>query len=238
MTISGGNTFAISAGATSSSTSQPVSGAIISNDADLTLHRAGEGEIAVLGGLRGNDSNISVRLKSPMNTKTSSALPEFSWSVNDDFDIYRISVLSSNGVIWTGETDTNTMSYPESAPTLEPGTTYFWQVEAEAMLDVSRSEMSSFEVLSEEDSKALRIGLDSLELMYTESEQEANYHYLLGSLYAQYGVFGDAIQSFEWIAENHSDSPLAHRILGNLYAEIGRKDAAINSLQKAVDLTQ
>ena len=132
----------------------------------------------------------------------------------------------------------NTISYPESAPALEPGTTYFWKVEAEIMLDTSESELSSFEILSDEETKALRTGLDSLETMYAEGEHEANYHYLLGSLYAQHGVLGDAIQAFEWIAENHSDSPLAHRILGNLYAEIGRKDAAIKSLQKAVDLTQ
>jgi len=238
MTVGAGNTFTISSGSTSSAASQPVSGAIISADADLTLHRAGQGEIEVLGGLRNSSSRNDLILDHPLNAKITSSQPEFSWSTRDDYEMYRVTIQTSSGVVWTTETTAQAVSYPDEAPILSPGETYFWRVEAEDMLDVTESSLTSFEIVSAEEGDALEAGLTSLQDMYDAENRGAAYHFLVGSLYAKHGVYGDAISAFEWIAESNSESASAHRILGNLYAEVGMKDAAIKSLQRAMDLTQ
>jgi len=238
MTISAGNTFTITAGDNTAASSQSVSDSIVSSDSDLTLHRAGQGEIEVLGGLRNSGSSDDVTLDSPINTAVGTTHPEFRWSAKDDFELYRVTIQSESGVVWTHETESRSVLYPESAPALAAGKTYFWSVEGENILDVSESVMTSFEILTDEEQQALNSGLSSLNDMYSESFRESSYYYLLGSLYAKHNVLGPAIKAFEWIAKNNPDSPSAHRVLGNLYVETGQKDAAIASLQRAVDLTQ
>jgi len=235
-TVSAGNTFTVSG--SSQGSGRSVSGSIISSDADLTLHRAGQGEIEVLGGLRNSGASSALGLTYPVNTRVMTSRPTFTWTAGDDFDMYTISLRSSTGVIWEAETDETTLDLPADVPALEAGQTYYWEVTGEAMLDEVSSGLMSFEVMDAASQTALDEGIASLEEMYVGEELGSAYYYLLGTLYAQHGAIGEAIGAFEWIAEHHPASGSVHRILGNLYAEAGMKDDAIRALKKAADLSK
>jgi len=235
-TVSAGNTFTVSGTAPGSGRS--VSGSIISSDADLTLHRAGQGEIEVLGGLRNSGANSVLGLTYPVNTRVMTSRPTFAWTAGDDFEVYTLSLRSSAGVIWEGETEDTSLDLPSDVPALEAGQTYYWEVTGEAMLDEVSSGLMSFEIMDATSQTALDEGIASLEEMYAGEELGSAYYYLLGTLYAQHGALGEAIGAFEWIAEHHPASGSVHRILGNLYAEAGMKDDAIRALKKAANLSE
>lgn len=237
VSLDGESTMTISAASTSAPTlSGPVrevGGDLLAAASDLALHRAGEGEIAVLGGLRSGASTSALQTLAPVNTRVADSAPVFSWAAHSDFDAYRITVSSASGEIFTGETSSTTWSWPASAPELAPGTTYFWRVEADDMLDTVSSPLSSFVVLTDAERSAVESARADIENLFGGTEGgEADY--LLGSVYVKHGLLADAISIFASIAERNPESATAHRILGSLYADAGMKDAAIQSLQRAV----
>jgi|GEM_PF-736161 len=214
-----------------------VGGELLAAASDLSLHRAGEGEIAVLGGLRSGGSASALTAAYPVNTRIAATNPTFNWQAVDSFDEYNVIVRTTDGQVWSGTTDGTSIAYPADAPALVPGTTYFWHVEAEDMLDVISSEITSFEVLTAEERKQVEAGMSEIEGMFGADNRSGEFHYLTGSLMVRHGMLGDAINAFRWIADQHPESASAHRILGGLYSEIGQKDQAIRALQKAVALT-
>ncbi len=237
VSLDGGSTMTISAATTSAPTlSGPVrevGGDLLAAASDLALHRAGEGEIAVLGGLRSGAGDSVLRVLAPVNTRIVDGTPDFSWAAQDDFDTYRITVSSSDGVVHEAETEATSWTWPASAPTLSPGTTYFWRVEADDMLDTVASPLASFVVLTDSERTQVAEARTDIENLFGESDS-ADAAYLLGSVYARHGLLADAISIFSAIAERNPDSAAAHRILGSLYADAGMKDEAIQSLQRAV----
>jgi len=237
VSLDGGSTMTISAAATSTPTlSGPVrevGGDLLAAASDLALHRAGEGEIAVLGGLRSGSADTVLRTLAPVNTRIADTVPVFTWAAQDGFDSYRITVSSAEGVVLEAETGEATWTWPDSAPKLERGTTYFWRVEADDMLDTVASPLASFVVLTEEEHRALDAARTDLENLF-EGLDNGEAAYLLGSVYARHGLLADAISIFSSIAARNPESAAAHRILGSLYADAGMKDEAIQSLQRAV----
>jgi len=240
LTVSSGNTFTVSAGSVSSpSLSGPVrsvDGDLMAAASDLTLHRAGQGEIEVLGGLRSGGSASEIDLNYPRNSKISTANPHFTWTSEGDFDGFRVLVRSADGEIWSGETYEMELSYPDSAPALQPGTTYFWQVEGEDMLDVASSPLVSFEVISSEDMARVEAGTAQINSLFDGQNVTSGQLYMIGSMYVKNGLLADAVETFKQISMENPSSPMAYEILGKLYYEIGLKDEAVRSLQTAIAL--
>lgn len=240
LTISAGNTFTVSAGSVSSpSLSGPVravDGDLMAAASDLTLHRAGQGEIEVLGGLRSGGASAPIELAQPRNTKIESSTPVFEWTSDGDFDVFRVVVRSNDGEVWSGETSETMLTYPDTAPVLQPGTTYFWHVEGEDMLDMVASPMVSFEVLGESDRERIRSGMEQINALFDGPEPTASQLFMIGSMYVKTGLMSDAIVTFKQITEVYPSSPMTYEILGKLYYEIGLKDEAVRALQTAIAL--
>ncbi|PIQ62460.1 MAG: hypothetical protein COV99_05750 [Bacteroidetes bacterium CG12_big_fil_rev_8_21_14_0_65_60_17] len=237
VSLDGGSTMTISATTTDApSLSGPVrevGGDLLAAASDLALHRAGEGEIAVLGGLRSGGGTSALRTLAPVNTRIAVNAPTFSWSATDDFDSYRVTVSTSNGEVFSGDTDGTSWTWPAHAPELTAGTTYFWRVEADNMLDTVASPLASFVLLPTDERRAVEHSLADIENLFSGgTDNQADY--LLGSVYVKHGLLADAISIFSGIAERNPQSAAAHRILGSLYADAGMKDEAIQSLQRAV----
>ena len=234
MTVSGGNTYTV--GGQQGGSSRAVSSSVISSDTDLTLHRAGQGEVEVLGGLRNSGLLPPVDLAYPVRTVVTSNGPEFFWVADDEYEAFTVSVRGPVGEIWSGETTDISIMYPADAPVLEPGQTYFWKVDAETLFDVVESEVTSFQIMDAETQASLDQGLEDLARL-SEDAGSASYQFLLGNLYANHGALGQAIDAFENIASAHPDAESVHRVLASLYTEIGKTKKAVSALERAHELS-
>ena len=240
LTVREGNTFTVSSGSVSTgSLSGPVravEGDLMAAASDLTLHRAGEGEIAVLGGLRSGGSDSAVELQSPLNTRITEGQPRFSWTVYDEFEFYTVSVRSSGGEVWSTTTEEMTITYPADAPSLAPGQEYFWQVTAEGMLDESVSSLARFVILSESEIAAVQSGRAQIASMFEGRGDSSAMQFMIGSMLIKSGLLADALEMFKEIAETHPSASMTYEIMGKLYYEMGMKDKAVQALQTAIAL--
>ena len=230
MTVTGGNTYTVGGQAGGG---RAVSSAVISSDTDLTLHRAGQGEIEVLGGLRNSGERQPVTLIGPVRTRVMASGPVFSWVSQDEYELYRVTLRTTGGDVWSIETTETEVAYPADAPALTPGETYFWKVEAEDMLDVVESELASFRIMDTETEASLKTGLAELDGLTPASERGASFQFLLGNLYASHGAYDQAIAAFETIAASYPGAVSVHRILASLYSETGNTAKALKALEKA-----
>jgi hypothetical protein len=224
----------VSASGGQSGASRSVSSDRIADVSDLTLHRAGEGEIAALGGLRAGARREAIVAMAPRHANVLAERPEFHWEVSSDFEEFRISVRDATGEIWAADGVSSGVAYPAGAPALEPGRQYYWQVTGIRMLDEVDSGLSPFVVLDEAERRAISESVAEIHSVLAENADENSRDFLLGSLYSREGLLGEAVDAFSRIAERHPDSPLAHEILGKLYFDMGLKDQSIESLTKAL----
>ena len=240
LTIRAGNTFTVSASSVSSpALSGPVKavdGELMAAASDLTLHRAGQGEIEVLGGLRSGGASADIEISFPRNSKITSARPQFSWTSAGDFEEYKVTVRTANGAVWSGSTSDMEMMYPADAPALVAGETYFWQVDGEDMLDVASSPLVSFEVLSDANLAKIEAGKAQITALFDGASLSSGQLYMIGSMYVKQGLIADAITTFKQISESNPQAAMPHEILGKLYYEIGLKDEAVRALQTAIAL--
>jgi len=230
LTVRAGNTYTVTAGNAATSLSGPVravDGDLMAAASDLTLHRAGQGEIEVLGGLRSGGDDSAISLTFPRNSKISSSNPVFSWDSSEDFESFTVVVRSDAGEIWSGSTEDLTLEYPSDAPVLEAGKNYFWQVKGEDMLDVFSSPLVSFEVVSDKEMAQIEDGKTQISALFENQVSNSGQLFMIGSMQVKYGLLGEAISTFTKISEANPTSPAVHEILGKLYYEIGLKDEAV-----------
>ncbi len=205
---------------------------VSSSLANLSLHRSGEGEMAALSGLRSGGEQSSISVTSPMNSAVRGATPDFSWSTNDSFSLFRVRVFTSDGVVWEGESTEMTLTYPGEATSLVPGVDYLWKVSGEDLLDGVSSEVYRFNLLSAEDLDSISSAETSLADLYREASS-SNYHFLLGSLYADAGLFEDAVEQFKALIQIYPGGVLAHELIAKVYVSRGQIDLAMSALRLA-----
>ena len=211
---------------------------LLADVSDLTLQRTGVGELAALGGLRAGPGESAIDLQYPRQTRVMSPTPTFEWATETAFEIYTVTVLSDDGQVWSGTTEESQITYPTTAPALQPGVTYYWRVEGEEMLDVTRSELVQFEVVAPEEIEVITKAEAGIRAAFSDESAAASRDFLLGSFYAKQGLNAEALAVFTAIAQVQGDSAMLHEILGRLYYETGRKDLAVQSLKKALELSK
>jgi hypothetical protein len=238
LTLGSNSSMTIAGGSTPSSATpmREVDSDLLASASDLTLHRAGEGEIAALGGLRSGSSGNVLEPLSPRNTNIVATSPVFIWQSNGEFDAYRVKILSDEGLVWSGEATGFDLAYPADAPSLKPGTDYYWQVEGEDLLDTEKSSMVSFRILDPEIQTVIENGEARIGKLFGDDPESTNYYYVLGSFYAKHGMLESAVKSFSEIATRYPDAVLPNEILGRLYSDMGLTGDAISALQRAIDL--
>ena len=76
----------------------------------------------------------------------------FEWSGSDTLR-YKIRVLGPQGILWEqADLPRKPVAYPASAPALEPGVRYFWQLETEGQ----PMEQAEFQILAAAEAKRVR----------------------------------------------------------------------------------
>ena len=95
----------------------------------------------------------------PRETKLLPGPVTFEWSGSDTLR-YKIRVLGPQGILWEqANLPRKPVAYPASAPALEPGVRYFWQLETEGQ----PTQQAEFQILSADEAKRVRESLDILE---------------------------------------------------------------------------
>lgn len=215
-----------------------VSSAMMADISALTSHKNTNKDVGALAGLRSSGIEQPFELTSPYNTLIRTNRPTFTWIPSKPYDKYIVNLYSSEGLVWSSRVSDNYLKFPENQTGLEPGETYFWNVEGEDLLDNRKSPNYKFSVLSFEKSKEVLDQEKLIRQTFDSDADSASLHSFLGAYYMNQGLLEDAIREFEIIAGMNPDSPLPHEILGSLYSNVGNKDKAIEELQKALALSK
>jgi hypothetical protein len=215
-----------------------VSSAMMVNMSALTLKRDNKKDVGALAGLRAAESEKPIELISPYNTFIKTDRPSFSWAPRKTFDKFIVNLYSSKGLVWSKKVTDSSLKFPESEKGLEPGETYFWNVEGEDLLDNKKSANYKFSVLSFDKTKEVQDQEALIRKTFYNDSDSSSLHSFLGAYYINQGLLQDAINEFQIISKINPDAPLPHEILGSLYSDIGNKDKAIEELQKALALSK
>ncbi len=241
MLFSNGNLISLGAnsnitisGNQSGSPSRNIGSGMAGNFSDLAMRQDNKGEMGVLMDLRSDETSQLILPLSPCNTMISTLKPRLQWKSMKPADEYVVRIYNSQGLIWEHRTTATYLDFPEDEPGLEYGTSYFWNVEGEDLINSFRSLNQNFTVLSYD--KIIEIKNEEQKLlgMFTDDPGSSSLHSLLGAYYASSGLLEEAIHEFEVVRDANPDATLPHEILGGLYSDVGIKDLAIAELQKAL----
>lgn len=210
-----------------------VSSAIPEDRPLLSFRDTGEGEVALLAGLRSSDAN-DILLVSPRKSKIPNVRPLFQWSVAMPFERYVVSVYSDSGIVWTHKTKSLSVTFPAEERPLKGGRSYFWNVKGEQMFREYRSEDVEFTIDDAASVARIRGTVEEIRTLFKGDTASHSYKFIVASFYEQEGYLDEARGYFEDLQAAYQDAPRIHEILGNLYAKMGLKDLAIIEFQKAL----
>jgi hypothetical protein len=232
----GGNSNITVSGNQSGSPSRNIGAGMAGNFSDLAMRQDNKGEMGVLMDLRSDETSQLILPLSPCNTRISTQKPKLQWKSLKPADEFVVRLYNGEGLVWEKRTTATHLEFPGEEPALEYGSSYFWNVEGEDLINSFRSLNQKFTVLSKE--KILEIKKEEQNLlgMFTDDPGNSSLHSLLGAYYASSGLLEDAISEFEMVRDANPDATLPHEILGGLYSDVGKKDLAIAELQKALML--
>lgn len=191
-----------------------------------------------LAGVRSINVTNPIELLSPVNTLIKTLRPSFSWSTDESYSGFVVTLYNSNGPVWNRKVTKNSLSYPENEKELESGVAYFWNVEGEALIDTEKSASRKFSVLTAESLKEVADQENLIKNTFRDEPESSNVHSLLGAYYINMGLLLDALKEFQLVSEMNAEASMPHEILGSLYSKIGNKDKAIEELQKALTLSK
>ncbi len=183
--------------------------------------------------LRGGNKATEIRAESPTHTTIRDGYPTFRWIATEPAADLKLTLYNEEGIQWeadvTGATD---VAYPADAPALEAGVSYSWIVETADPLQFPplRSAMAYFEVLPQDQAKALETSLGKLgrEAMTSES----SYHLVRASLFYNYGLVADAIDETREAVAADEDNTTLQSILAHLYVQVGLTHEAIQEYDR------
>jgi tetratricopeptide (TPR) repeat protein len=236
ITISDNKDYSTESGATV----KKISAATMINLSDLTQKKNNKKEEGALAGLRAVDlsNEQKIELTSPFNSLIKTNRPSFSWTSKKSFENYTINLYTTKGLLWSKKVTGNTLNYPAEEKELEFGSSYFWNVEGQELINTFKSSSQQFSILSAEKLKEIEGQVAIIKNSFIDEKDGSSMHSVLGAYYMNQGLLQDAIGEFQTISKINSDAPLPHEILGSLYTDVGNKDKAIEELQKALTLAK
>lgn len=230
----GANSSITISGNQSGSGSRNIGAGMAGNFSDLAMRKDNKGEMGVLMDLRSDETSQQIIPVSPCNTMISTLKPRMQWESLKPADEFVVRIYNSQGLILEHRTTETYLDFPEEEAALEHGTSYFWNVEGEDLIQSFSSLNRKFTVLPEEKISEIKLEKEKLAGLFSEDSNSSSLHSLLGAYYAAAGLLEDAIREFELVRDANPDATLPHEILGGLYSDVGKKDMAIAELKKAL----
>jgi hypothetical protein len=215
-----------------------VSSASMIDISALASRRGSRKDVGTLAGLRAVDIDQPIELVSPFNSMIRTDKPSFSWESKKSYDGYIVNLYSTKGLVWSKKASTKSLIFPEDQKALNPGETYFWNVEGEGLLENEKSGNLKFSVIAGDKSQEIAAQEEQIRKTFGNDSDSSTYHTILGTYYMNQGLLQDAIREFRIISSIYPDVSLPHEILGSLYSDTGNKDKAIEELRKALSLSK
>jgi hypothetical protein len=155
--------------------------------------------------------------------------PTFEWGGSDRLR-YTVRVLGPQGPLWEqADLPRAPLAYPPSAPPLQPGIPYRWQLEAKGF----PLQQAEFRLLSPERSVRVQSDLATLDpARLTEYPKNTVLLMRAGYLFEQ-ELYDEARRELQAAIAADPDEPNLHVMLGNLYEAIGLADLAAEEYDEA-----
>jgi hypothetical protein len=169
----------------------------------------------------------------PRATQVLPGAVSFEWSGSDMFR-YKVRVLGPPGLLWEqGDLHRKPVPYPASAPALEPGVRYVWQLET-AGQPVQQTE---FEILRAAEAARVRESLDMLVPGSLPGYPPSSVALMRAGYELRDGLYADARRELLTALAGDPDEPTLHFLLGQVYDTIGLGELAQREFIEARDLS-
>ena len=170
----------------------------------------------------------------PRATKVLSGAVVFEWSGSDTLR-YKVRVSGPQGQLWEkGELPRKPLAYPSSAPALEPGVRYTWQLEATGQ----PPQETEFQVLAAADTARVRESLDLLTPASLPGYPASSVALMRAGYMLKDGLYADARRELLTALAADPDEPTLHLLLGQVYDTIGLGELAQREFIETRDLTK
>ena len=170
----------------------------------------------------------------PRATKVLSGAVVFEWSGSDTLR-YKVRVSGPQGQLWEkGELPRRPLAYPSSAPALEPGVRYTWQLEATGQ----PPQETEFQVLAAADTARVRESLDLLTPASLPGYPASSVALMRAGYMLKDGLYADARRELLTALAADPDEPTLHLLLGQVYDTIGLGELAQREFIETRDLTK
>jgi len=188
---------------------------------------------SVIGNTRGATNPLIPYIISPRATKLLSPTPTLRWNPVPGVKSYSVRI---SGLDWQDMVNGTEVIYPGDPPLL-PGTTYLLIVES----DNGKSSQSEgvpglgFSLPLEEETRRIRADITTIAGLKLSDDAEA---FALAQLYAGRGMYSEAINMLEELADADSQAANVYRALGDHYQQIGLPLLAEQSYLETVKIVE
>ncbi|HYX70776.1 MAG TPA: DUF928 domain-containing protein [Terriglobales bacterium] len=142
--------------------------------------------------------------------------PVFQWSYPGKLRTFAFVLKGDDGQErFRAEVEGTSYRYPESAPALEPGKTYFWTVEATTLLGVQPSAPVGFVVVSEDGRKEIAEGLGKIPAGDAYAGGLAR-----AQLLTDHRLWYDALAAYSEMIGKYPDKAELYEQRGTIYAQV------------------
>jgi hypothetical protein len=168
-------------------------------------------------------------LLSPRETRLLPGQVRFEWA-GSDLARYRIRIFGPDGLVWEqADLPRLAIPYPPTAPTLEAGKRYAWELHTERQ-PVQRAE---FEMMPPRDAVRVRSALASIEPAALPGYSPTTVVVMRAGFLFQEGLYHDARRELlDGIATNPQE-PSLHQLLGHVYDRMGIRELAVDAFDEA-----
>jgi hypothetical protein len=158
----------------------------------------------------------------PRETKILPDTVAFEWGGSDTVR-YRLRVLSAQGLLWeAADLPRRPISYPASAPVLQPGVRYLWQIEAAG----EPVEQTEFEILAPADVARVQESLGLLVPASLPGYPAPSVAIMRAGYLLRDGLYAEARHELLAALAKDPDEPTLHLLLGQVYETIGLTELA------------
>jgi hypothetical protein len=169
----------------------------------------------------------------PRETKLLPGPVTFEWTGSDTLR-YKVRVLGPQGILWEqADLPRKPVVYPASAPALEPGVRYFWQLEA----DGKPMQQAEFQILPAAEAARVRESLDILVPASMPGYSPSSVALMRAGYVLRDGLYADARRELLTALAADPDEPTLHLLLGQVYDTIGLGELAQREFIEVRDLS-
>lgn len=171
----------------------------------------------------------TVRLVSPRGTRILPGVVTFEWA-GDPRARYSIRVIGPRGLTWEArEIALQPLTYPATAPRLEAGAEYEWEVSSRGQ----QPRTATFRVASPEQSQRVDQALQTLKGAASAGYSSGTVPSMCAALLIDEGLYADARRELLAAIAARPQEPAYHVLLAEIYRRVGLDDEAGESTGRA-----